>query len=184
MRINDISTLQEGDVVMSETGFIAKIVNFRNNPEGELCVKPKGVSEIYDCQPISKIKVPIYKLEGDDDDILDAEDWEAIFKPIQNHFEHNEEDKILFETYGEELEFVKGHDNKKIWTLIDGNDGELYIIPGYHLIDRVHYFITEREWQYEFFCARYIQKENGWKVKKQNNSSLEEIESFDFDTLG
>ena len=65
--------------------------------------------------------------------------WEAKYKPIKNHFDGSDK----FETYGEELAFVLGADPKCIWTLVDGDDGNLYIVDGYHLVNRVNYFITE-----------------------------------------
>jgi hypothetical protein len=76
---------------------------------------------------------------------LDA--WEAKYKPIKNPFAQKQEDEFVedkFETYGEELGFVQAQDPRCIWTLVDGDDGNLYIVDGYHLVNRVNYFITEK----------------------------------------
>ena len=73
---------------------------------------------------------------------LDA--WEQQYRPIKNRFNGEElfpDDK--FETYGAELEFVRAQDPRNIWTLVDGDDGNLYIVSGYHLVNRINYFVTE-----------------------------------------
>jgi hypothetical protein len=61
------------------------------------------------------------------------------YKPIENNITGNGN---AFETYGDELEFVRSHDEKFIWTEIDG-DGGCYIINGYHLVNRFQYYICE-----------------------------------------
>lgn len=76
------------------------------------------------------------------------EEWEAKYKPIKNHLDKNASfqdesgNGIMFETYGEEVEFVKSQDPSKIWTYGDG-DNCTYISNGWHYINRLGYFITE-----------------------------------------
>jgi len=48
----------------------------------------------------------------------------------------------LFETYGPELDFVRQQDPANIWTLIDGDDGDMVLVSGYHLVNRVGYLIS------------------------------------------
>ena len=53
------------------------------------------------------------------------------------------------ETYGKDKEklVVIGEVNPNlIWTVIDGDDDELYLIAGYHLVNRLHYVITNEPW--------------------------------------
>ena len=80
---------------------------------------------------------------------LDA--WEAKYKPITNHFDGTDK----FETYGEELDFVRAQDPRCIWTLVDGDDGNLYIVDGYHLVNRINYFITEVPFEGNFLEVPY-----------------------------
>jgi hypothetical protein len=80
---------------------------------------------------------------------LDA--WEAKYKPITNHFDGTDK----FETYGEELDFVRAQDPRCIWTLVDGDDGNLYIVDGYHLVNRINYFITEVPFEDNFLEVPY-----------------------------
>ena len=77
------------------------------------------------------------------------ESWLEEFKPITNHLDPNasfqdESGKgIMFETYGDEVEFVKKQDPRCIWTYGDGDDGGGYIWNGWHFVNRLGYFITE-----------------------------------------
>ncbi len=48
----------------------------------------------------------------------------------------------LFETYGKELDFVRSQDPRIIWTLVDGDDGNQYVMSGYHLVNRVGYLVS------------------------------------------
>jgi hypothetical protein len=80
--------------------------------------------------------------------ILEEDEWFNTYKPIPNHLNSNAsfqtEDNIgyMFETYGEELEFVQLQDPKTIWTYCDGDDGGTYISDGYHIVNRIGYFVT------------------------------------------
>ena len=75
--------------------------------------------------------------------------WEANYKPIKNPFAQKQQGKFIedkFETYGEELDYVRSiadTEPRRVWTLVDGADGNLYIVDGYHLVNRVNYFITK-----------------------------------------
>jgi hypothetical protein len=84
---------------------------------------------------------------------LDA--WEAKYKPIKNHLD---DDNDKFETYGEELDYVRSvydTDPRRVWTLIDGDDGNLYIVDGYHLVNRINYFVTEKPFEGQFSEVPY-----------------------------
>ena len=79
--------------------------------------------------------------------ILTEDEWFNTYKPIPNHLDENAsfndgENGYMFETYGEELEFVKAQDNNRIWTYSDGDDGGTYISDGYHVVNRIGYFVT------------------------------------------
>lgn len=80
---------------------------------------------------------------------MDYDEWLKTYKPIYNHIEPNAsfQDEtgqgIMFETYGDEVEFVKSQDPAKIWTYGDGDDGGGYIWAGWSFVNRIGYFITE-----------------------------------------
>ena len=48
----------------------------------------------------------------------------------------------LFETYGEELAFVRQQDRRTIWTLVDGDDGDQYLQSGFHIVNRIGYLLS------------------------------------------
>ncbi|MBD3248470.1 hypothetical protein GF336_00305 [Candidatus Woesearchaeota archaeon] len=74
------------------------------------------------------------------------EKFEEKFKPIKNKVEGAPIDGYMFETYGEEIKRVKEQDKNKIWTVIDGEGSKLYLINGYHPMNRLGYIITEKAW--------------------------------------
>lgn len=79
--------------------------------------------------------------------------WEEIYKPIKNTVSKYPDDSLIhFETYGEEVEFVKAQhaiNPKTIWTEVDGDSGT-YIVAGWHFVNRINYYITENAWDDEF----------------------------------
>jgi hypothetical protein len=75
---------------------------------------------------------------------MTMEEWEATYKPITNHIDTNASfDGLMFETYGDEVEFVKAQDENRIWMYGDGDDGGSYIWSGWGFVNRIGYFITE-----------------------------------------
>lgn len=80
---------------------------------------------------------------------LSFEDWIEQYKPITNHidphasFQDEEGNGLMFETYGDEVEFVKSQSPDKIWMYGDGDDGGSYIWSGWGFVNRLGYFITE-----------------------------------------
>ena len=48
----------------------------------------------------------------------------------------------LFETYSPEFDFVRRYDLTKVWTLVDGDDGDMYLVSGLHYVNRVGYLIS------------------------------------------
>ena len=75
---------------------------------------------------------------------LTEEDWFKTYKPIKNNLVMDSSfDGHMFETYGEEVEFVKAQDENRIWMLGDGDDGGMYIWSGWGFVNRIGYFVTE-----------------------------------------
>ncbi|WP_437186765.1 hypothetical protein SH668x_000120 [Planctomicrobium sp. SH668] len=48
----------------------------------------------------------------------------------------------LFETHGEEFEFVRQQNPVTVWTLVDGDNGDWYLLSGLHYVNRVGYLIS------------------------------------------
>jgi hypothetical protein len=77
------------------------------------------------------------------------EEWEHHFKPIENHLDKSGNASLgglMFETYDHEYDYVAsiGQENpNRIWTYVDGDDGETVIINGWAFVNRIGYLITE-----------------------------------------
>lgn len=52
----------------------------------------------------------------------------------------------LFETYGEELDFIRQQDPRYVWTLLDGEDDEQYVVSGIHFVNRIGYLVSTVAW--------------------------------------
>ena len=82
---------------------------------------------------------------------MTEDEFDARFPLVRNHLNPNaswsygagDGEGCLFETYGEEFAFVKQQDLDCVWTLVDGDDGDMYVISGLHFVNRVGYFISQ-----------------------------------------
>jgi hypothetical protein len=75
---------------------------------------------------------------------MDFDEWCDVYKPIKNHIAKDSSfNGEMFETYGDEVEFVKQTDNGYVWMYGDGDDGGSYIWNGWGFVNRIGYFITE-----------------------------------------
>src|ERR1035437_1131493 len=47
------------------------------------------------------------------------------------------------ETFGEDLQLVRGYDLNYVWTVVDGCEGnDQWITPGFHYVNRICYLLT------------------------------------------
>lgn len=95
--------------------------------------------------------------------LIDENKFYDEFKPIKNHLDNNASwDGMLFETFGEELDFCfkLAQKENRVWTIIECDNEEyeyddedeendlyeptcLHIISGFHYVNRVGFFVTE-----------------------------------------
>lgn len=75
---------------------------------------------------------------------LNIDEFDKEFHPIMNPFNDDEESE-LFEIRGKDFAYVQQANPRTVWTLLDA-DGELIIVNGYALCDRMNYIITRNEW--------------------------------------
>ena len=45
-----------------------------------------------------------------------------------------------------EYEEVKDLPLKQVWTVVEGDDEKLYAVPGFHIVNKLYYLVTEEEW--------------------------------------
>lgn len=90
--------------------------------------------------------------------LINFDKWCEQFKPIANHIDdcasvaipNNQGELIgvLFETFGKALDYVQLFSQvspKKVWTLVEKENNVLLIENGFHVVNRVGYFITKIE---------------------------------------
>lgn len=82
---------------------------------------------------------------------MTEEKWFEEYKPVPNHFDpnaswHDGEHGYMFETYGEEQDYIYAHDYKHVWTYMDVDNGSA-LVAGRHFVNRIGYFITEKPWE-------------------------------------
>ncbi len=78
---------------------------------------------------------------------LTYDDFLEKYKPVENHIDSDAAfDGCMFETYGDELEYIEKTNPKNIWTIIE-TDNDFSLIAGYHYVNRYGYFITEKQWK-------------------------------------
>jgi hypothetical protein len=73
-------------------------------------------------------------------------EWEAKFKPKQNHLSRFE--CKMYETYGEEYDYIKSLDPKYVWTNVQGDMSDL-LVAGVAWVNRLSYYVCEIPWEDE-----------------------------------
>jgi hypothetical protein len=86
------------------------------------------------------------------DKLITYNEWEESYTLVPNM--SNDEQGFwgcMSETFGEDLEQVKTYPPNQIWTLVDNNPNSVYldIVSGFHLFNRMGYFVTEEPWEGE-----------------------------------
>ncbi len=86
---------------------------------------------------------------------MNVQEWEEKFKPIVNHldsnasWQDNEGNGIMFETYGDEYEFVNKHkESRQVWSYRDDEYEGLILVSGM-AHNPIGYFVTEIPWTVE-----------------------------------
>ncbi len=78
---------------------------------------------------------------------MTKEEFDATYKLRRNHLNADaawtsDDGGCLFETYGEELDFVRKQDPRTVWTLVDDDDGEQRLLSGFHVVNRIGYLVS------------------------------------------
>ena len=79
---------------------------------------------------------------------LTEDEFDDRFPLVPNHINPSagwaigEGGGCLFETFGEEFAFIRRQDPLKVWTLVDGDDGDMYVVNGLHFVNRVGYLLS------------------------------------------
>ena len=80
---------------------------------------------------------------------LTEDEFDDRYNLIPNHLDphaswvYGEGPGCLFNTYGPELEFVRQQDPRTIWTFVDADEGNQYVLSGFHIVNRIGYLISK-----------------------------------------
>lgn len=115
---------------------------------------------------------------------MDYDAWEKEFKPMINYIDPDSAfNQTMFEIYGDEVEHVCDRSNtpdteRTVWTYIDGDEGT-YIVDGYHIVNRIGYFITEKsadaDTAYEILVDKYDDNDDEWDTTVGDGMSEIEV---------
>ena len=80
--------------------------------------------------------------------------FERDFPLVKNHLDANASfEGCLFETYGEELAFVRTMVAQNRVLTITGCDGKSIVGTGFHFVNRLGYLITKNPVTYDFWIT-------------------------------
>lgn len=88
-------------------------------------------------------------------DLFDKYTPDTSIEPVV--YECGEEGLGLFETYGQDLDIVRNIaeiEPRRVWTLIDGDDGSTIWVNGFWRVNRILYAVTREhgEENEQFIC--------------------------------
>ncbi len=79
---------------------------------------------------------------------LTEDEFDSQFLPVENL--EQDQGTCQFDAYDENdsgfLQFIVFNYPAHVWTRIDGDNGRLYIINGWHIVNRIDYIVTEIPW--------------------------------------
>jgi hypothetical protein len=84
--------------------------------------------------------------------VLTEDQFHEQFTLVENHLDDNASwDGAMFETFGEELEYVrmKAQKGNNVWTIVEGDDDTLFYCNGMRFVNRIGFLITREEWEGE-----------------------------------
>ena len=112
---------------------------------------------------------------------LTYDDFLLKYHPVKNHlYEDAAYDGCMFETYGEQLEYVLSthqHSPQNIWTLVEGENNDMWLSPGYHYIDRLAYIISKEPVDRNELDVEYCM-EDYYTTGEARNYTINFMESF------
>jgi len=98
--------------------------------------------------------------------IITEDEFFEQYKPVINHIVRAETHEniadedicswsgCMYETYQDELAYIRkmassSKTKKKVWTIVEDDNGGQIILAGLHLVNRMGYLITEKSWTSE-----------------------------------
>lgn len=79
------------------------------------------------------------------------DEFDEIYTPddaVKSEIFDDDGQEGMLETFGKDLDLVlKIHNEtpKRVWTTVDGDDGSVYLVSGFHFVNRINYVITKED---------------------------------------
>ena len=85
-------------------------------------------------------------------DTLTEQQFDNQYELVQNHLRENASyNGELFETFGDEFEFVREMAKQnRVITILDGDDGDIFYTSGMHFVNRIGYLVATKPLTQEF----------------------------------
>ena len=81
---------------------------------------------------------------------ITEDQWATTYKPQTNHLRPDSSWLgCMYETYGDEADYVFSLPEEKVWTYIDGDNGT-FLVAGRTYVNRIGYLVCEVPWK-DFF---------------------------------
>ena len=68
---------------------------------------------------------------------ITEDEWDQQYNPLNDS---------LLQDHGRDLELVMLQPKDQIWTLVEAENEKLFIRNGYHIVNRIGYYITQKPW--------------------------------------
>lgn len=81
---------------------------------------------------------------------LTLDEFFLQFPIIKNHlnpsaiWQNGSEAGGMFETFGEEFQFVRQQNPRQVWTLTEDDEGRQFLQSGLHIVNRLAYAVSTR----------------------------------------
>ena len=76
---------------------------------------------------------------------MTEEQFDQMYTAVENHITTDASwNGTMFETYGRELEFVYKQPDTNVWTWIEGDGDDTFLVSGRLRVNRLGYLITEQ----------------------------------------
>ena len=72
---------------------------------------------------------------------MNYDEWNDKYHPINNDLD----DEALLDTLL--LPILLKIDRHFVWTAVDGESDKIIIIPGFHIVNRLGYYVTDKPWE-------------------------------------
>ena len=59
-------------------------------------------------------------------------------------YEQYEPEGRNYETYGADLNHIKSLPEEYVWTMLDGDDGQVLVVNGFSFVNRISYYVTKK----------------------------------------